>query len=153
MFLESRDGEDAITLPGEKGQAGQIKIETPSWFMSTDERFDIVLNVDSFTEMALDHANAYAEKSIEISRAFVSINHEINPFNCALPHYLGAPVLYDLGRHQSGDLVHMRLKKYGMTGSVRSQVSRHCGANSYKSTVRCVPSSGFFQSRHCFKKM
>jgi hypothetical protein len=79
-FLCRALGENAIALPGERADAGQVRIETPAWFMSTEERFDIVLNADSLTEMALDHAEVYAQRAVKISRVFVSINHEINLF-------------------------------------------------------------------------
>jgi len=82
-FLSRALGEDAIALPGESAQIGQIRIETPSWFLTTEERFDIVLNVDSMTEMSFDNANAYVEKIVATSCAFVSINHEVNTFKTA----------------------------------------------------------------------
>jgi hypothetical protein len=77
-FLSRALGEDTIALPGEHFQVGQIRIETPSWYLEGDEKFDIALNVDSMTEMSLDKATAYVEKIAETSRLFVSINHEIN---------------------------------------------------------------------------
>ena len=62
-FLSRALGEDAIALPGEQAQAGQIKIETPSWYLASNETFDIAFNANSLTEMALDNANAYAKKN------------------------------------------------------------------------------------------
>ena len=82
-FLSRALGEDAIALPGESAQIGQVRIETPSWFLATEEKFDIVLNVNSMTEMSFDNANAYVEKIVAASCAFVSINHEINTFKTA----------------------------------------------------------------------
>jgi hypothetical protein len=82
-FLSRALGEDAITLPGEPAQQGRVRIETPSWFAATEEKFGIAFNADSMTEMAIDNANAYAEKIIVVARAFVSINHEINAFKIA----------------------------------------------------------------------
>jgi hypothetical protein len=82
-FLSRALGEDAITLPGEPVQLGRVRIETPSWFAATEEKFGIAFNADSMTEMAIDNANAYAEKIIAGARAFVSINHEINSFKIA----------------------------------------------------------------------
>ncbi len=82
-FLSRALGEDAITLPGEPAQQGRVRIETPSWFAATNEKFGIAFNADSMTEMAIDNANAYAEKIIATARAFVSINHEINSFKIA----------------------------------------------------------------------
>ena len=49
----------------------------------TNEKFGIAFNADSMTEMAIDNANAYAEKIIATARAFISINHEINSFKVA----------------------------------------------------------------------
>jgi hypothetical protein len=82
-FLSRALGEDEIALPGEQARIGQVRIETPSWYLATDERFDIAFNADSITEIAFDNANAYANKIVATSRAFVSINHEINAFKTA----------------------------------------------------------------------
>ncbi|MGP0058661.1 MAG: hypothetical protein ACLPID_05170 [Beijerinckiaceae bacterium] len=80
-FLSHALGESAITLPGEPVRTGEeLRIETPAWYMATSEKFDIVLNVESMPEMAFDRANAYAERIVANSHAFVSINHEINTF-------------------------------------------------------------------------
>ncbi len=79
-FLSRALGEDAITLPGEPERLGCVRIETPAWFVATDERFGIALNADSLTEMGIENASIYAAKIAQTARAFVSINHEINAF-------------------------------------------------------------------------
>ncbi len=59
-FLGRTLGPDSIALAGESASRGQVRIETPSWFLKTHERFDIVVNVDSLTEMDQHHAARYA---------------------------------------------------------------------------------------------
>jgi hypothetical protein len=79
LFLGQTLGPEAISLPGEKYRAGQVRLASPSWFLDGSERFDIVLNVDSMTEMAQADATAYAEAIIRRSKVLLSINHEVNP--------------------------------------------------------------------------
>ena len=79
-FLSNALGENAITLPGETAQHGCIRIETPSWFYGTSERFALAANIDSMVEMDRSHAERYADKISRHCDAFWSVNHEYNPF-------------------------------------------------------------------------
>jgi hypothetical protein len=79
LFLGQTLGPEAISLEGEKYRAGQVRLASPSWLRSGIERFDIVLNVDSMTEIAQVEAIAYAEVIVRRSNLFLSINHEVNP--------------------------------------------------------------------------
>jgi len=92
IFLSRAVGEDGITLPGEPARKGCIRIETPTWFATTDEKFDVALNVDSLTEMSQTNAGAYADKIKSAARTFISINHEVNKFKVAeLPTLSNVP--------------------------------------------------------------
>ncbi|WP_338833457.1 hypothetical protein [Bradyrhizobium septentrionale] len=68
---------NAVSLFGEPDSS--VRLRTPSWLSSTPEDFDVVLNVDSLTEMDRHHALAYVKFARDRSRAFLSINHEFNP--------------------------------------------------------------------------
>jgi hypothetical protein len=57
-----------------------IEIMLPDDFMKTSQCFDIVLNVDSMTEMSEEIARGYIKRISECSKYFLSINHESNDF-------------------------------------------------------------------------
>jgi len=78
-FLMRALGEDAVALEGEPARAGQIRVRTPS-HLAAAERYDLVVNVDSLTEVGLETAAAYLKRSFEICDRFLSVNHEANPF-------------------------------------------------------------------------
>ena len=48
--------------------------------MLGEERFDLVLNADSFTEMPLEQAQSYFTFCVRNCRALISSNHEANSF-------------------------------------------------------------------------
>jgi len=79
-FLGRALGAEAIWLPGDPAaeQAGRIRICGPDWLAGTDEKFDIVLNVDSITEMDAGHALDYLRDISRRTALFLSINHEGN---------------------------------------------------------------------------
>ena len=79
LFLGRTLGPDAISLPGEDAQPGRIRIVTPAWLLGNQLDFDVVINVDSLTEMSEPEVVSYAELIAKRSRAFLSINHERNP--------------------------------------------------------------------------
>ena len=84
---------DAATMPGEPARKGKIQIESPSWFLSSSAEIDIVVNVDSMTEMDIKTAGAYSKSIRARAAAFLSINHEINTFKVSrLPELAGVPV-------------------------------------------------------------
>jgi hypothetical protein len=49
-------------------------------FLEGTENYDLVINVDSLTEMARDTARAYVGALRERAAIFLSINHEYNAF-------------------------------------------------------------------------
>ena len=82
-FLGRVLGPEAIWLLGDpvSEQAGRIRICPPEWLATADEEFDIVLNVDSITEMDSQHAINYILEINRRAKIFLSINHEANPFS------------------------------------------------------------------------
>ena len=76
-FLGRTLGYGAITLFGENGTG--VRIMPPSDFLDGDDRYDVVLNADSMTEMAAPAARAYCEAIKARADLFLSINHEFNP--------------------------------------------------------------------------
>ena len=81
LFLGQTLGPELISLVGEKYYAGQVRLAPPAWFLTGNERFDVVLNVDSMTEMAHADALAYAEAIVRRSKTLVSINHEVHAYS------------------------------------------------------------------------
>jgi hypothetical protein len=81
-FLAEALGPDKIWMVGEPGgTANQIKL-----YSTVDvprRTFDVVLNVDSMTEMSLAAAMNYIAWINRHSRLFLSMNHELNPFTVA----------------------------------------------------------------------
>jgi hypothetical protein len=78
-FLGTVLGQDAISLSGELASPSQIKICTPIEF-ENNERFDLIVNVDSITEMAYETALSYMHHIKTKCNLFLSINHEVNGF-------------------------------------------------------------------------
>ena len=72
-------GSERISLYTENHQ-NQIAILPPIAFHELDEHYDLILNVDSMTEMAKQTACDYLDKSSKISPLLLSINHEYNSF-------------------------------------------------------------------------
>jgi hypothetical protein len=71
----------AVTLTGERRKAAsQVNIFDSLWRPTSDERFDLVMNVDSLTEMDRATALEYLEMVRAHSDMFLSINHEGNHF-------------------------------------------------------------------------
>jgi hypothetical protein len=78
-FLAATLGEGAISLQGEP-PAG-VHIAAPEAFLGMSlGRFDLVVNVDSFTEMDREIATAYWKAITASARLLLSINHEANLF-------------------------------------------------------------------------
>jgi hypothetical protein len=82
-FLGRTLGEDTVSLFGESASDDRIKIMPPGFFLDGTERYDLVVNVDSLTEIGRAAADQYW--SVIQSRAgkFLSINHEANEFTVA----------------------------------------------------------------------
>lgn len=81
-FLMHTLGESQVILDGEDdAQHDQkIKILNPSSFLSGSGKFDLIINVDSLTEMDQQTAESYWQKIENIGSMFLSINHERNIF-------------------------------------------------------------------------
>jgi hypothetical protein len=77
-FLSRALGQDRICLFGEGGPG--IRLLPPAAFLDAADRYDIVVNVDSMTEMAADTALAYCRAVKIRAGLFLSINHEVNQF-------------------------------------------------------------------------
>jgi hypothetical protein len=75
-------GEDQVSLFGEDTDAA-VKILPPAAFHQGSERFDLIVNVDSLTEMAESTAREYFDAARTKCSRFLSINHECNPFTVA----------------------------------------------------------------------
>tara|TARA_B100000575_G_scaffold112722_1_gene89748 strand:+ start:4247 stop:5389 length:1143 start_codon:yes stop_codon:yes gene_type:complete len=57
-----------------------IKFQQPESFLNDNEKYDVILNVDSLTEMGADAAKTYLRNFIGKSDWLLSINHEGNEF-------------------------------------------------------------------------
>lgn len=81
-FLGAVLGEDKIWLLGDSPdhKTGRIRIYPPSWSDDASERFAIVFNADSFTEMDRSFAFDYVRNAPTKSEVLLSINHECNAF-------------------------------------------------------------------------
>jgi hypothetical protein len=83
-FLGSTLGESHLVLHGEADQSTckTANIHPPQVFLEDDlGRFDVILNVDSLTEMGEDVARDYWNKIKNTCRTFISINHESNEYS------------------------------------------------------------------------
>lgn len=78
-FLGRVLGENAVSLFGESS-AAPITVAPPSHFLDGAESFDLVVNVDSLTEMSHTVADSYWRRIQRGVPLFLSINHERNPF-------------------------------------------------------------------------
>lgn len=72
-------GGDRVRLQGEH-ESKPISLLTPEEYLQQDDRYDLILNVDSLSEMSTEMAVLYLRKSFEISPKLLSINHEYNPY-------------------------------------------------------------------------
>jgi hypothetical protein len=81
-FLGRTLGSENIRLYREKTNSKKESVEIfpPESFFSSNEKFDLVVNVDSFTEMSLDTAKKYVNAISKITPCLMSINHEFNQF-------------------------------------------------------------------------
>lgn len=78
-FLGKVLGDDQVALLGEDASPDKIKILTPDQFLNNQEQsYDLIINVDSLTEMNEDTMKAYIQKIARSCPLFISINHEWN---------------------------------------------------------------------------
>ena len=52
----------------------------PDTFFNSQEKYDVVVNVDSLTEIGFEVAESYISEISSRSKFFLSINHEGNEF-------------------------------------------------------------------------
>jgi len=69
-----------ISLAGERDR-GKIRIEDVTWAPAADEPFDLIMNIDSLTEMDRGHAERYMEIIKDRTCVFFSVNKETNSFS------------------------------------------------------------------------
>ena len=81
-FLGRTLGEGNICLDGEQFDDDQnrVKIVVPETYLAESKTYDLVLNVDSLTEMDFSVAQAYWDKIKISTNTFLSINHEAHKF-------------------------------------------------------------------------
>ena len=80
-FLAQTLGEENISLNNENVKSAIVDFKTPSkLFITSNQKYTISLNCDSFTEMDQEVARNYVEFCLNNSDLLVSINHEINSF-------------------------------------------------------------------------
>lgn len=78
-FLMRALGEDAVVLEGEPARRGAVHVLTPA-HLDSSPRYDLVVNVDSLTEVGREVAECYLRWIMKSSRRFWSVNHEANIF-------------------------------------------------------------------------
>ncbi len=71
MIGESMDAEECA----------KIKLIHPKAFFASDERYDLIVNFDSLTELDIEIAKEYLKKISKTSNQFLSVNHEFNSFS------------------------------------------------------------------------
>lgn len=79
-FLGRTLGLDSIAADGEPETADTVKLCAPDTFFARRERYDLIVNVDSLTEMGWETASAYWKAIRSRAARFLSINHESNEF-------------------------------------------------------------------------
>jgi hypothetical protein len=79
-FLGRTLGPDRISLAGEPMGPSNVKLVPPSAFLGSDQRYALVVNVDSLTELGRPVAEQYCAAIQRQAAAFLSINHEANEF-------------------------------------------------------------------------
>jgi hypothetical protein len=82
-FLGRTLGESNVCLFGEKSFDDAVKIMPPSSFLDGSERYDVVINADSLTEIGRPAAEQYWAEVQKRANVFLSINHEANEFSIA----------------------------------------------------------------------
>ena len=84
-FLGNALGENSIMIDGEKlspqESASRVKLLSPHAFFSSSEHYDLIINVDSLTEIGQETASAYWDAIEKRADLLLSINHETNPFS------------------------------------------------------------------------
>lgn len=74
------DNDVAFFGEAENHRADQVKLIAPEEFHRGSLHYDLIVNVDSLTEMDRDTASEYLDNILLKSDKFLSINHEANSF-------------------------------------------------------------------------
>jgi hypothetical protein len=82
-FLGRTLGEEQVALFGETAMDDQAKIMPPSFFLEGTRHYDLVVTVDSLTEIGRAAADQYWSAIEAHARRLLSINHEANEFTVA----------------------------------------------------------------------
>lgn len=82
-FLGRTLSPEDIYLIGESenDEKDKISLYHTKHFFDSDKKYDLIVNVDSLTELDISIAKDYLKKINEISTLFLSINHENNSFS------------------------------------------------------------------------
>lgn len=81
FYLSTALGEDAVTFGNEPPQPGKIRLLPPdTLFEERAQPYDAAVNVDSITEMGRETAQRYVSYMDANCAAFLSTNHEWNPY-------------------------------------------------------------------------
>ncbi len=91
-FLGRTLGADSVRLQGEEVARFNVKARllAPSEFLALDDRYDIIVNIDSLPEIPEAQASTYADHLLKLTPKFLSINHEAN--NLIVPNlFKGKP--------------------------------------------------------------
>jgi SAM-dependent methyltransferase len=82
-FLGRTLGAEHVLLFGERADdaSSRIKVLPPKTFLGGSERYDLVVNVDSLTEIDEGLARSYWSEIQKRAGTFLSINHESNLFS------------------------------------------------------------------------
>lgn len=84
LFLAATLGEDSFSFQNEPfTNRRNIRLMTQDQFEHSEKKYDIILNVDSLTEMSEQTATDYVKKISEKANLFLSINHDVNDFSVA----------------------------------------------------------------------
>ncbi len=79
-FLMRTLGPDKVQLSGETIPAASVRVMEPSEFLEGSERYDLIINNDSITEIGHAQASLYFDKITVSTPLMFSINHESNLF-------------------------------------------------------------------------
>jgi hypothetical protein len=81
-FLMRTLGEDQVVLQGEcrSNASGRVKILNPTAFLESSASYDLIVNIDSLTEMSRRMAEQYWSRIETSTPLFLSINHEADEF-------------------------------------------------------------------------
>jgi hypothetical protein len=79
-FLGRTLGPSRVSLAGEPPTPTSVKLLPPAAFLRSEQRYGLVVNVDSLTELGRAVAEQYCDAIKRRTSTFLSINHEANEF-------------------------------------------------------------------------